>query len=291
MTFFEGLLLAAASAMYLASFLLARTGRLTQGFATIVAALVMHLGSAVIRWIGVGHPAVFGTYEATLAASWFLLLFVALSFRSVYGQFRLLTLTLVPIALLLLLYGIVFFSTERIPLTISERSLWVDFHALFSWLVFAPFTLAFCLSGYCLWSAENNGAGVPNAPVDQSAPDANRQEPQSPNSQSGLIDELAFRYITFGFFNHSVMFALGSYYSSILFGAWWRWDPAFSIALMAWLLVGAYIHLRLFYNWNGRRAARFYFAVFAAIGFSYWGLAYLPAGQTFHVFDLDVRAL
>lgn len=111
------------------------------------------------------------------------------------------------------------------------------------------------------------------------------------NERLDMMDELSFRYITFGFINHSVMFALGSYYSSILFGTWWRWDPVFSLSLMAWLLIGLYIHMRLFYNWNGVRAARFYILIFAVLSFSYWGLAYLPAGRTFHVFDLDVTAL
>lgn len=243
------------------------------GFFSVVAGLAFHLASAVTRWIGIGHPPVFGTYEATLSASWFLMLFVALSFRSVHRQFRLLVLTAVPIALLLLSYGVAFFDTSRIPLTISERSLWVDFHALFSWLAFAPFTLAFCLSGFYLWSTRSRGASAPALSPDDT------------------VDELAFRYITLGFVSHSVMFALGSYYSSILFGTWWRWDPAFSLSLMAWLLVGLYIHLRLFYHWNGKRAARFFLAIFALIGFSYWGLIYLPAGRTFHVFDLDLKAL
>lgn len=291
MTLFEGLFLAVAGALCVASFYLARAGRLTQAFVSIAAALAMHLASAVIRWIGAGHPPIFGTYEATLAASWFLLLFVALSFRSVHRQFRLLVLTSVPVVLLLLAYGLVFFGTDRIPLTISERSLWVDFHALFAWLAFAPFTLAFCLSGYSLWSAESKRSGASVAPGDRRGPESNGQAPNSPNPQLGLADELAFRYIVFGFFNHSLMFALGSYYSSKLFGAWWRWDPVFSLSLLAWLLAGLYIHLRLFYNWNGRRAARLYLLVFAVIALSYWGLVYLPAEQTFHVFDLDVKAL
>lgn len=238
-----------------------------------MAALVLHLASAIIRWIGAGHPPVFGTFEATLAASWFLMLFVALSFGSAHRQFRLLVLMAVPIALLLLAYGVAFFDTSRIPLTISERSLWVEFHALFSWLAFAPFTLATCLSGFYLWSTRSRGAAAP-APA-----------------HADTVDELAFRYITLGFVSHSIMFALGSYYSSILFGTWWRWDPAFSLSLIAWLLVGLYIHLRLFYQWNGKRAARLFLAIFALIGFSYWGLIYLPAGRTFHVFDLDLKAL
>ena len=279
MTPLEILLLVAAGALYLLSLILVRARLAMQGFASIVAALVFHLASAIVRWAGVGHPPIFGTYEAALAASWFLALFVSFSFRSVKGQFELLVLTALPAALLLVAYGIAFFGTESIPLTISERSLWVDFHALFAWLAFAPFTLALCLSVYSLRSIPGEHAG------------AGAREQRRPLLEPGLADELAFRYVAFGFFNHSVMFALGSYYSARLFGAWWRWDPIFSLSVVAWLLTGLYIHLRLFYNWNGRRAARLYLLVFALMALSYWGLVHLPGERTFHVFDLDLKLL
>ena len=288
MTFFETSLLAAAAALYLAAFFLARKWLARYGFFSLVAGLVFHLAAAAVRWIGSGHPPVFGTYEATLSASWFLLLFVALSWRSVHRHFRLLVLTCVPMALLLLLYGLVFFNTERMPLTISELSLWVDFHALFSWLAFAPFTLAFCLSGFYLWSSRS-GAAAPAPFLFGSESRGNTTAHESPKRQLDIIDELAFRYINFGFVNHTVMFALGSYYSSILFGSWWLWDPVFSTSLMAWLLVGLTIHLRLFFNWNGRRAAWLFVLVFSVLNISYWGMVYLPTGSTFHIFDIDLK--
>ena len=251
MSFFETFFLAAACTLYAASFFLAIKGLLKYSFFSLVAGLACHLAAAAVRWVDVGHPPVFGTYEATLSASWFLLLFAALSYRSVHRHFRLVVLAAVPLALLLLLYGIALFGTVRMPLTISEMSLWVDFHALFAWLAFAPFTLAFCLSGFYLWFAKSGRALAPTFLLYRHTSHEVEQEstdPETPNRQLAIIDELAFRYITFGFVSHSIMFALGSYYSSILFGTWWRWDPVFSIALIAWLLVGLYIHMRLFYN-------------------------------------------
>ena len=63
----------------------------------------------------------------------------------------------------------------------------------------------------------------------------------------------------------------------------------FSISLMAWLLVGLYIHLRLFFHWSGKRAAWLFVAAFSVMSFSYWGLVYLPTGSTFHIFDIDLK--
>lgn len=269
MTLLEALPLVLAAAMYALSFSAARKGALKASLQAVSAGLALHLASAAVRWAGTGHPPIFGTYEAALSASWFLLLFAALAFRSAHGHFRLMVLCSVPIAALLLLHGLAS-GTQRMPLTISEISPWVDLHALFAWLAFAPFTLAFCLSGFYLWGA---------------------RQPTLRGPRLDTVDELAFRYVNFGFISHTVMFALGSYYSSILFGSWWQWDPAFSISLVSWIAVGLYIHMRLFYSWNGARAARLFAVIFATVVFAYWGLVYLPAGSTFHVFDLDLKAL
>lgn len=291
MSSFEIFFLAVAAALYVACFFLAEKGLLKYGFFSLVGGLVFQLSSAAIRWAGVGHPPVFGSYEAALSASWFLLLFAAFSYRSVHRHFRFLALSSVPLALMLLLYGLVFFGTARVPVTISEISLWVDFHALFAWLAFAPFTLAFCLSAHYLWSTrsgkDSSQALYPGATEFREE----LAEPGNPQRQLDIVDELAFRYANFAFVMHTVMFALGSYYSSILFGIWWRWDPVFSLSLIAWLLAGLYIHMRLFFHWHGRKAAWLFVAVFVAINLAYWGLVYLPPGSTFHVFDIDPKML
>lgn len=265
---------------YVASFFVTLiSGRKGLAALMLLLALLSQLISASIRWYGIGHPPIFGTYEATLAASWFLALFVLLSYRSVHGHFRLMVQTGIPVSILILCYGF-FFNTERIPLTISELSLWVDFHALFSWLAFAPFTLAFGLSVYFLFKSrtEQMIEGKAYDTHGNNAPDL------------GTIDELAFRYINFGFIMHTIMFALGCYYSSILYGVWWQWDPAESTSLITWLSVGLYIHMRLFYNWREKKAAWLFIVIFVTVIFSYWGLTYLPAGSTFHVFDIDLKS-
>lgn len=248
-------------------------------FFTLLSAVLLQLLSASFRWYDIGHPPIFGTYEAALAGSWFLVLFVLFSCWSLHGHFTLLIKTAVPASILILFYGLTF-NTEHIPLTISEKSLWVDFHALFSWLAFAPFTLAFSLSAYYLWKNRNA----------ESRKVVDGDEAVNGFSDSLIIDELAFRYINFGFIMHTIMFCLGCYYSSILYGEWWQWDPAESTSLITWLSVALYIHMRLFYNWKERKAAWLFIFIFATVIFSYWGLIYLPTGSSFHVFDLELKS-
>lgn len=234
----------------------------------LLVGILLQASSAGIRWYYIGHPPVFGTYEATLAASWFILLYTAASYTSIHCHFKILSLTTIPISILIILYGLTF-NINRIPLTITERSLWVDFHALFSWIAFGSYAAAACLAGVCLWQGASG----------------RKQEVLEPE----VLDDLIFRYINFGFINHTVMFALGSYYSSILYGNWWQWDPVNSTSLITWLAYGLAIHMRLFYRWRGKRWANLATVCFLTAVASYWGLIYFPPGSTYHVFDIELK--
>lgn len=259
----------------------------------MIGGLAFQLALASVRWADIGHPPIFGTYEAALAASWFLLIFTVSSYRSIHNHYRPLVLTTVPIALFLLVYGFTFFSTSKIPLTISERSLWVDFHALFSWLAFGSYTVSFCLAGVYFW---RSGVRSQESEVEKmrSSEDENNADLNLSTSQPlilfpMILDDLIFRYINFGFINHTVMFALGSYYSSILYGSWWQWDLAESTSLITWIAYAMAIHMRLFYGWRGKSGALLSIIAFLTAILSYWGLIYFPPGSTYHVFDLEFK--
>lgn len=267
---------------YMASFPLSFLRNYVPAVLLLWAGLIFQAASVGIRWYGIGHPPVFGTYEAALAGSWFLLLYTAFSYRSIHGHFRALSLTTVPIALLILIYGLTF-NTERIPLTISERSLWVDFHALFSWLAFGSYAAAACLAGVYLRKFRSSEV--------QKFGSSDISASQPPNLlTSEVLDDLIFRYINWGFIGHTIMFALGSYYCSILFGVWWQWDMVNSTSLITWLAYGLAIHMRLFYGWKGKRGATLAIVCFLPAIVSYWGLIYFPPGSTYHVFDIDLKS-
>ena len=269
----EFVFLGVSISLYIASFVSGKFMRRNSSSALLLGAgLICQFISAGTRWIGIGHPPVFGTYEAALAGSWFMLLYTAFSYKSVHGHFRALSLTTIPIAVLIIFYGFTF-NTERIPLTISERSLWVDFHALFSWLAFGSYTAAACLAGIYLLVVSGRWSVV-----------SGKQ-----NLEPEVLDDLIFRYINLGFITHTVMFALGSYYSSILFGNWWQWDPVNSTSLVTWLAYGLAIHMRLFYGWKGSRGANLAIVAFLTAVVSYWGLIYFPSESTYHVFDLELK--
>jgi len=232
----------------------------------LAAGVLAQLLSIIIRWVAIGHPPIFGSYEASLHGSWWLAVFIAFTHRSIFAYFRGMILTALPMVIAIMLYGLTF-TTERKPMTLSEFNYLVDFHALFAWLAYAPFTLSFCLALIYLFRHKQDSTAV--------APE--------------IIDELSFRFMVYGFINHTIMFALGCYYSSTLYLNWWMWDPVESTSLITWLVAGLYIHVRLFYKWRAVKSAWLNVVFFLTLLFSYWGLIYLPQGSTFHVFDTETK--
>ncbi|MDT8316482.1 MAG: cytochrome c biogenesis protein CcsA [bacterium] len=231
------------------------------------AALIVHLASAIIRWVAIGHPPVFGTYEATLAASWFMPLTALLAVKR-HRQIELIIPWTALFALLHLAYGFTF-NTARIPITISEQSIWVDLHAMAAWLAYGELFISFLLSLMLLM--KTGGATILKG---------------LPSEE--LMDELIFKYLVLGFIFHTLMFALGSYYSSTLFGKWWTWDPVDTLFMISWIIFGLIVHMRLFYGWKNERMAKLVIIGMITIFIGYWSLVYIP-WATYHIFDIGLK--
>lgn len=224
----------------------------------LVAAFAIQTVAIAIRWVAIGHPPLFGTYENTNATAWFLALTsLIVIFRGQGGE-RSVMLTLLT-APALMAYGMTF-NLDRVPLTISERSLWVDFHSLFAGISYGGYALAFSagLLGFLKKGTEND-------------------------------DEVGYAGLLWGFGGQSLTLFTGIVYSFMLFGRMWQWDPMQTFTLMAWLLYALIIHLRLFYRWDYRKIVMLSVGAFVVIGVSYWALIYFPPGLTFHTFDIDRR--
>ena len=212
-------------------------------------------GTAIgLRWFHTGHPPVFGTFEECLAASWTVLLFAVILDRG--GAFARIS---VPIAAATMLYGLGF-DTGGKPLTISEQSLWVDFHALFAWAAYGFYTFSFiCALGILLERPWARGAAT-----------------------------LLYRWLLWGFLAQTIMFTLGSYHSTRLYGSWWSWDLVEYLFIISWLLYAIPVHGKVLYGWGEKSMARL--TVLATVGtvVLYWGRVYFP-WATYHIFDIELK--
>lgn len=246
---FEDLLAVVLVLLMAAAWILSRrpagVGSLVVGACALIA---VALGR---RWVETGHPPVFGTWEMDLAQTFVLLstgLGLARWRRRPYPRPALVVAGVTMAHALLL-------DAAPTPLTISERSLWIDLHAVLAWLAWA-------LLFHALFAAF-----------------AGESE-----------EELSLRLLGWGFAVQSAMGFVGAYYGTVLFATAWSWDPVQTLGLLSWLLTAMALHLRLFFNLSLNRQRFFLALVVAVFVLSAKLLMYLPLGQTFHVFELGVLA-
>lgn len=220
--------------------------------------IVLHAGLIGYRWDLSGHPPIMGTYEACLSDAWFTSA-ILLYLGSRNARMSRAAPVLLPLVLVLLIYGLIF-PTAHYPLTISERGLWVDVHALLAYWAWGLYAAALSAAILLLIKGKNPGHVA--------------------------LDGILHHLTNLGFLFQSMMMAAGAYYGWRLFGDWWRWDPVESLALVSWISWALVLHMRLFYGWRDRRAAWLTVVAFVLLLVSYKILVYLPAGSTFHIFDL-----
>jgi ABC-type transport system involved in cytochrome c biogenesis permease subunit len=218
--------------------------------------LLLSLAAWVARWLAVGHMPLFGTYESSLSLALALIAVATLTRRDgpvVAGSALL--------AGALLVHGFRF-DPAGYALTISERSIFVDIHALFAWLAFGVLGLNAVLGALEIAGAARGTAGA---------------------------GPWLARSLHWGFALHSAMMASGSFYKFLLFGTPWSFDPVETLGLLAWLAYGTLLHMHLFAGWEGRRLAGWCLFTFVLLVVSYRGIVYFPAWSTYHIFDMDLR--
>lgn len=221
-------------------------------------ALVAAVVAWAVRWRSAGHLPVFGTWESALSLS------VAVLAVPVVAARRLRP-ALWPASGLLAAVLIVHafsFDPTAYALTISERSLVVDVHAVVAWAAGAALAANAGLAAACLLARET----------------------ALPRLHGPLASALSA-----GFLLHSAMLATGSLYAFMLFGRTWSFDPVESLGLLAWLAYGTLLHLHLFARWEGERLARWCLGVFVLLVISYRCIVYFPPSSTYHIFDMDRR--
>lgn len=241
--------------------------------AAILLAFAAQTLSIGLRWASVGHPPVFGAFENGLAGSWFVVLFSLIIF---WRRRPLLNMNMaVSVMAVAILWFGTRFDESKFPLTISERSLWVDFHVTLAWLAYAALTAAFILALAIIFQKERLFVRWA-----KSSP---------PVSVEELSEEFMARYVSYGFIMLTATLATGSYYEFLAFGHWWRWDPVESLTLACWFVLALFIHLKRSFGWRARPLAWLVVLSFALSIIIYWLLIYFPGGATFHIFDIGRR--
>lgn len=243
---------------------------LTPALTLVGAGFLLHTGAIGARFAAQGHLPWAGDYENGLAGSWFVVggtLLVALR-RRAHGVLALAT---VPFALLLLGYGYMR-QPELGPMAAALKSPWLYIHVYFAWLAFGAYALA--MASGVLWLMKRRAAGRGGGGTSADRfPSLDR------------LDELAFRYVVFGFLADAVMIASGAIWAKDLWGSYWSWDPVETWSLVAFLTYGIAIHLRLTRGWRGARFA--WIAIGAILGnlMAFFGVTFVVETSN-HIFNV-----
>lgn len=266
-------------AMELAQALLLPLGSLLIAFGSVGAWLgrvrhhahrVMAAGIAVAslgmvaRWVVTGHPPMFGTFENSLCAAWFVAVASYVSGSPRFGAWlpkdlpRALGLWTLP----LLAVG-QFAQRTPYPLTISERSLIIDLHVVFAWSA-QTVLLAATTAAIVVVFRRHRG-------------------------DEALWQDLMMRGTGFGFVLLTAMIVVGSAYSFLLFSDWYRWEIVEAFAAVAWLAYGVCIHAAMMFGWRDRRLAVALLVASVFMLGTFWVWAFWP--NTYHHFDIQaIRA-
>ena len=248
-----------------------KKSRLVPLMAFLVAVgLVAHTIAIGARFYATGHLPWSGDYEYALMGGWFITAgTIIIGWRD--KSLQALASVTVPLVIIMMGYG--FMSNPKLaPMAASLKSIWLYIHVYFAWLTFGAFTMAMAAGVLYLLKEK-----------DESRASANPRYERFPSLVR--LDEIIFRYITFGFITDSIMLVAGSIWAKDLWGSYWNWDPVETWSLISYLVYGIAIHLRVTMGWRGTRMAWLVIAALSTVIISFFGVTAL-VNSSLHIFQV-----
>ena len=208
------------------------------GMKLIIAGLLPHCLALVIRWSYVYHGPYLLKYEVLSSDAWITLLaFLFVFFK--YHRLRFTGMFVVPFAFLMTVVAL-FSNNAMKRLPSGYKGVWLVAHILVTKLAVAAFLIAIALlMVYFLKVRKSNFAFLFRLP------------------EVAILDEYIYKFTAFGFCFWTVTIVAGAIWAEQSWGRYWGWDPVEIWSLIVWLLLGSYLHLRLFFNWRGLKGALF----------------------------------
>lgn len=209
--------------------------------------LVPQTAALLLRWYQTGHFPYWGTYEVYTSYAWGAALLIQL-FSMLVPAARSIVGWLWPVVFLMIGLGAMGTKEiEEIPRTFY--TFWLGVHIFFAKLSYGSALIAAGLGGAFLW----------------------RRKTADP-AELERLDRLNYSVSGFAFIMLGIMILSGSIWAYKAWGAYWRWDPIETWALISWLVYGIALHLRFSWGWQGVRAAWLSIAALLLILFAFFGI-------------------
>ncbi len=231
--------------------------------ATVLAILGLTANTVaiILRTIIAQRPPLSNAYEFILTFCWGIVavyLFTEFKYKlKALGSF------VFPIVILLLGFVILKMGPQdRVAQAIPPalKSQWLTIHVLTAMLAYGAFAISFGLGiMYLLKDRPNKGIIV-----------------RFPSTL--VLDEIAYKVVGFAFPMLTLVILTGAVWANYAWGTYWSWDPKETWSLITWIIYAGYLHARLMYGWQGKRAAWLAVLGFLAVLFTFFGVNYFLPG-------------
>ena len=254
--------------LYLGYVLTRRDALPRAGRWALIAAVVFHAASLVVRtWIARGMPQ-HGWYVPW--SNWFeSFSFFAIVIASIYLliQWRLelpiLGAFVTPLTFLTMIVAINSpFGTQIPNLPPALQSYWMAIHVPVMFISYAAFGNAFAVGLAYLLQERQMKSKRPSSLAFR-----------LPSLEE--LDSLIYRIIAYATPILTLGVLLGALWAYDAWGRYWGWDAKETWALITWIIYMVYLHMRLVVGWRGRKTAYLSLAGFAVVLFTYVGVNYL----------------
>ncbi|MCL5961279.1 MAG: c-type cytochrome biogenesis protein CcsB [Chloroflexi bacterium] len=210
----------------------------------------------VFRTIASGHGPFANMYEYTVSFTWgiglcYLVLERQLKSRSL-GTF------VIPIAVLLLLYGVTLPSDIEPLVPALQNNLLLTVHVSVAIFAYGMFAVGFGAAiMYLVQSGSSPVSWMPSADA---------------------LDDISYKSVIIGVPLFALVIILGAFWGNVAWGRYWGWDPKETASLVTWLIYLAYLHARAVAGWRGQRAAVLLVIGFFATLFTFFGVNLFLSG-------------
>lgn len=239
-----------------------RFGRM--GVSLTILAVLLHLGSIVLRGLATTRWPLGNMYEFTsavcLAAMVAWLVVLQRTSKRTRGLRKLGVFVLAPVLILMFLAGTVLYA-QAAPVVPALRSYWLAVHVttvtLASGLFFVPGVASIL---YLMKRAGKPAGFTAKLP------------------EADVLDRLAYRVTVVAFPMYTFAVIAGAIWAEAAWGRFWGWDPKETVAFVAWVIYAAYLHARATAGWRHVGAAWINVLGLAAIIFNLFFINMVVAG-------------
>ncbi|MHB1418944.1 MAG: c-type cytochrome biogenesis protein CcsB [Bacillota bacterium] len=222
-----------------------------------VVGLVTHTVAIGLRWVEAGHGPYMRIYEVYSSDVWILVVMYLLVqwWRPVL---RAAGVIVMPVCFLFIGMAVMA-SPEIRELPVTFTTYWLIVHILFAKLAYGGALIGTALAVLYLLKKRKTETDRLTT-FYQRLPSL------------GMLDELSYAFIGFGFIMLGIMIVAGSIWANNAWGRYWGWDAVETWSLVSWLFYGIYLHLRFTYKWQGSKAAWFSVIAMGVLLFALFGI-------------------